>query len=161
MRLRKNRKGIAGVYEDIIALILVVLSLTIFFYTVGNVYNTYYESARNSRLTEQTSQLLGTVRSYDKLLGTGTYTGEPVEGRYSLIKLKTMTNDVVKSDIRPSSNCQYSVTIVDKEDQTNSWIYGYEVPKNVVIRSMSTAVVIMINDLEYHVGVLRVQMWYA
>jgi hypothetical protein len=156
-----------GFYEDMIALIVVIVSLTMFFGSVGSVYATYYASVNNNRLSDEASQLLQAVRSYDALLVNGMYTAEPVEGTYSSLNLEAMTPEKFTNDIHTRFNTKYNVIIEDLEPKDpngaqKSWgPFGEKKPTNVRMRSLSAAVAIQIELGIRHVGRLEISVWYA
>ena len=82
MRLGEDRRGVAGFFEDLPTFLVILVSLFMFLASIGYAFASYNEGIMNNGLYDEAFQLSRSILSYDKLLTNGTYTAEPVEGRY-------------------------------------------------------------------------------
>jgi len=107
--LRWDRRGVAGFFEDIPALIVIVTGVGIFLSSMINAFTNYQNKQYEDEPEEETQILLESVISYSKLKRSGYK-----DGTFDLGKLRKMTSENLTRDIH--SDFEYEVKVEDVSD---------------------------------------------
>ena len=160
MRLRKSNKGIAGFFEELPAILIILVGIGIFLFSIISVFLMYTNARKIEQKFDEIYDLSRTIRAYHKILFNGTFTTTPVATIIDKEKIALLNNNEVLTDIKVSGNRQFHFWVTDKEDPTNAWDFGHKVPGDEIAKLfVETTVVIKINNDVYHVGLLRVALW--
>lgn len=160
--LPKDKNGVGGFFEDIPSMMVITISITVFMISAIYSYGIYMNSIEEADFSNDAYEIMQHIRSYDKLLINGTYTGEPTEGRFDYYKLNEMTTKQLQTDF--SRQYKYNIIVVDleptKEQTKSSWKFGEETPSGKVSKNnFETTITIKIRDNEFHLGILKVEVW--
>jgi len=160
-RLRRKGKAVAGFYEEIPAMALVVAGVTVFLLSVVHVVSLYLTTLSQENIQEECYTLSRLFRAYEKIMYNGTYSMNPVSGVFEIEKIENLTNETVLKDFH--STRKYRITIEDLENTTRKWVFGTElpVPKPEVYGVETSPVVLKEKHDVFHVGRLTVEMWPA
>lgn len=158
-KLKGRKKGVAGFYEEIPAMILIIAGVTVFLISVVHVVSLYLSTVNQENIQDECYSLSRIVRSYDKIMYNGTYSMNPVSGVFDIDKIKNITNETVMKDFH--STRKFKITIEDLENTTAKWTFGTEVPipRPSVYAVEITSVVLKDKHDVFHVGRLTVEMW--
>jgi len=157
-RLR-GKKGVAGFYEEIPAMVLVILGVTLFLLSVVHVVSLYLSTTTKETIQDECYQLSRLVRSYEKIMYNGTYSMNPVSGIFDIDKINNLTNTTVLKDLH--STHKYKIAIEDLENTSNVWYFGNDTPepRPAVIAVENAPVCIKVMHDVFHIGRLTVEMW--
>jgi hypothetical protein len=158
MRKRICDGGAAGVFEDLPALLVVLIALGIFIASIFFSTTNYIETWEHNERYEECLELLEALENYDEILVKGKTTGQPMPGLFSVWELNEMSTTEMRSDIL--SDRKYYVAITSLRNSTLSWSFGNDaVPEDMEKTTMYTIVAIEVNQNEVHTGQLRVTIW--
>ncbi|MCX8173497.1 MAG: hypothetical protein N3F63_02650 [Thermoplasmata archaeon] len=158
-KLKRRKKGVAGFYEEIPALILIIAGVTVFLISVVHVVSLYLSTVNQENIQDECYSLSRIVRSYDKIMYNGTYSMNPVSGVFDIDKIRNLTNATVLKDLH--STKKFKITIEDLENTTAKWTFGTEIPtpRPSVYAVETTSIVLKDKHDVFHVGRLTVEMW--
>ncbi|MEM3493857.1 MAG: hypothetical protein QXD15_05845, partial [Thermoplasmata archaeon] len=158
-RARRRKKGIAGFYEEIPAMILIIAGITVFLISVIHVVSLYLTTVSVENLQEECYSLSRLVRSYEKIMYNGTYSMNPVSGVFDIEKINNLTNETVLKELH--STRKYRITIEDLENTSLKWSFGTEMPSpRPSVCAVETAPVVLKDKHDvFHIGRLTVEMW--
>lgn len=158
MMLRHREEGIAGFFEDIPVLIVVVIATGIFLFSLVHAYVLYLEQIENQRMFEDAKGLCRAVRSYEGL------TGGTEEGVFEGDKLISLTNEALQEDFNVTVlGFHYQISIIDTSNYQSGTNYTLsfktsDPPARGNRYSVTTSVLINVDET-YHVAQLVVTVW--
>jgi len=159
--MKRNKwcnRGVAGIFEDLPSLMIILIALAVFISSIFYSTVTYIKAWDKNEKYESCLNIIEGLESYEKLLITGSYTSQPIAGVYSFEKLNDMNTSVMKADIK--SRFDYHVSVVDLENSSVSWSFGDEPPSGKVEKiTMYNTIVIEIAQNEIHLVQLQVTVW--
>jgi hypothetical protein len=156
--VRQREEGIAGFFEDIPVLIVVVIATGIFLFSLVHAYVQYLEQIENQRMHEDAKGLCEAVRSYEGL------TADSEEGVFEGDKLFSLTNEALQEDFNVTVlGYHYQISIIDTSDYQSSINYTMsfktsDPPAGGDRYSVTTSVLINVDDT-YHAAQLIVTIW--
>lgn len=151
-------EGVAGFFEDIPVLIVVLIATGIFLYSLVHAYVVYLDNVEYQRMTGEVEDLRDAIRSYEGLI-VGFQ-----EGVFSGDKLDSLNLVDLKEDFDPRVlGYDYRVSVIDTSSYHNSLEYtksfaSSELPSSGDMYSVTTSILIMV-DASYHAGQLVVTIW--
>ena len=162
--VRKNRKGVAGFFEDIPSLIVVIIGVAVFLLTILTTYSTYMANQKIRTLEQDGREFVDALRVYDKLAYVGPEGMQ--EGVFDREKVISLTADTLESKFNSSTlGYGYQVSLVDKSDYQNSekaynrlWKTG-EVPGTSSKVTITSSVIIWVDCSERHPAQMIVTIW--
>ncbi|UCG70894.1 MAG: hypothetical protein JSV09_07830 [Thermoplasmata archaeon] len=158
MMLRLREEGIAGFFEDIPVLIVVIIAAGIFLFSLVHAYVLYLEQIDNQRMYEDAKELLKAIRSY------GDLTVDSEEGVFEGDKLVSLTNEALQEDFNVSVlGFHYQISIIDTSDYQCSTNYTLSFktsnpPARGNRYSVMTSVLINVDET-YHAAQLIITIW--
>jgi hypothetical protein len=163
-QIRKNTKGVAGFFEDIPSLIVVVIGVAVFLVTILASYSAYMANQKIRTLEQDCRELVDALRVYDKLAYVGPEGMQ--EGVFDKEKVISLSTDTLKSKFDTASlGYGYRVSLVDKSDYQNSekaynklWKTG-DVPGSGSTITITSSVIIWVDCSERHPAQLIVTIW--
>lgn len=108
MRMKFNNHGVAGFFEDIPALIVVIIGI-VFFVSCITASFIFYTQQQYDREDEKGEQLLEALLSYNGLKASG-----KKDGTFDLVKLRGMEPEILGRDIH--TTLDYQLEIIDVSD---------------------------------------------
>jgi hypothetical protein len=153
-----GKEGIAGPFEDIPVLLVVIIATAIFLFSLVHAYVNYIDNIEKQRMRENTQSLCNSLRSYEVLLdgsSDGVYDGE---------KLQTFSNEKLNVDYNESRlGFHFRMSIVDTSDYPNANYYTMSFgdlnpPVEGDKYTVTTSILIRV-DSEYHAAQLIVTVW--
>lgn len=155
MKLQKDRRGVAGFFEDIPILIVVTIGIGIFMLSAINAYTSYVSGQRNIKLADDCWQFSETVRSYEGLL----YEPKLQSGLFDCYRVQTLNITTLARDLHP--DFKYQIQIVDVSDYPAKYNLTLESSKPPVSGkyTIKSAVNIVVSDSEIHPAQLIVTIW--
>lgn len=153
-----REEGIAGFFEDIPVLLVVIIATGIFLFSLVHAYVLYLDQFEYQRMHENALGLSRSVRSYDGLI----YGSE--EGVFLGDKLTSLTFEALQEDFNVTRlGYNYQVSIIDTSDYQNSVNYtkSFKTANPPVTGnrySVTTSVLIKV-DKTYHAAQLIVTIW--
>ena len=91
MRLKEDTKSVAGFFEDIPTLIVIILGIAIFLISISRAFIIYNESQTSSEPKDEGWEFLQIVRSYDGLVKDGSS-----EGVFDAQKVEAITIEKIQ-----------------------------------------------------------------
>lgn len=153
--MRKDRRAIAGPFEDIPALLLITVGAVILIVSISNALYTY-EQAQHESPEDMLDDLIYAIRSYDKLIESGRGPGV-----FSSVKLGSMDAKAIAQDL--GVGYDFRVEVRESSSYGNAQRYSAEtgpVPDvgdaRIVFRSMPAGISY---NSEVHAAVLTVAIW--
>ena len=153
--MRRDRRAIAGPFEDIPALLLITVGVVILIVSVSNAMYTYEESVEKSP-EDMLDDIIYAIRSYDKLTEGG-----KGPGIFSTVKLGAMDADAIAQDL--GIKYDFKVEVRESSSYGNTQTYSAEtgpVPDvgdaKIVFRSVPAG---LSYNSEVHAAVLTVAIW--
>lgn len=155
-RLKNNQKGVAGFFEDLPTLIVVLLATALFISSLLNTVITFSEYKENEYMRDSLNRFVEEIRGWDHLVleEEGQFIGDRVTGldRY---KLEKAFNTSVRGH-------QYRVVFDDRSSypqQFNNIVETQEPPRYANIYTKSTTVTIVDEIGNEHLSVMIVSIW--
>ena len=153
-----GEEAVAGPFEDIPVLIVVMIATTIFLFSMVHAYVNYLDNIENQRMRENAYSLSNSIRSYEKL------TDDSKEGVYLGENVLSLTTEVLNEDFEEAKlGYHFRISIMDTSSYPNSNYYSTSFgksnpPASGDIYSVTTSVLIKVNE-EYHTAQLMVTIW--
>jgi hypothetical protein len=153
-----SNHGVAGFFEDIPALIVVIIGFGIFLLSMVNAFVAYQSQQNSFRMHQESVEFSQAIRGYDRL------TYNSMEGVFLGDNILNLSDIKIKNDFHPNSlNFNYLVIIKDVSDYPDSHKYirnfdTSDVPQRTSIYTVSSSVVIVVGD-NYHAAQLIVMIW--
>jgi hypothetical protein len=153
-----GEEGIAGPFEDIPVLLVVIIATAIFLFSLVHAYVNYIENIENQRMRENAQSLCNSLRSYEVILdgsSDGVYDGE---------KMQTFSDEKLNVDYNESKlGFHFRMSIVDTSDYPNANYYtrsfgDLNPPVEGDKYTVTTSILIRV-DSEYHAAQLIVTVW--
>jgi hypothetical protein len=158
MKKRFCDKGAAGVFEDLPALLVVLIALGIFIASIFFSTTNYIKTWEHNERYEECLELLEALENYDDILVLGKTTGQPIAGLFSVQRLNEISTSGIQSDIL--SEYEYHIAIKSYRNISLVWSFGNEPKTEDIERTMMfTTIAIEVNQNEIHTGQLRVTIW--
>jgi hypothetical protein len=157
MVIRDNR-GTSDIFEEIPAILVVIVALFIFLMTIAEGFISYSERKEEDRLAQQLDSFCNSVLSFEPLI----FDSEP--GRFDSSKLDEMGRDKLQDFFSPETlGFHYNITIVDVglyEDKHN-WVAGEELGESERSRTISVPVIISNGYGQHHPALMGITIWEA
>ena len=161
--LRKRNDGSTGFFEDLPAMVIVIITVVMFFSLTFNVLQTSFEDRKAISISEKAMDFTVQLRGYQNL------THENIEGLYDAHKVRDLGVENITRDIWPtygSEGFEFSIQIIDVSSYhfncsrtlaTQEWnnTRGLLIGKAVV----STGIAIWVSDEEIHGARMVVTIW--
>ncbi len=154
----EGEEAIAGFFEDIPVLIVVVIATGIFLYSLVNGYVMYLNQLEHQRMNENAQELCGSIRNYDGL------TDGKRDGVFLGDKLLILDMVTLEEDYDPDRlGYGYQISIIDTSNYPNSANFTKSFatstpPISGSKYSITTSVLISIDD-NNHAAQLIVTIW--
>jgi hypothetical protein len=154
----RGEEAVAGPFEDIPVLIIVMIATGIFLFSLVNAYATYLDQYDHQRMHENAHTLSQSLRSYDQLI----YGSQ--EGVFSGDKVISLSSDILALDYdQRSLGYNYQVSIIDKSDYSDNLDFtrtfgNSDPPLSGDKYSVTDSILIKV-DNEYHAAQLVVTIW--
>lgn len=154
---RKN-DGVAGFFEDIPTLIVVIIGFGIFLLTVVNAFVAYQAQQDSFRMHQEVVEFTQAMRVYDK------FTYNSLEGVYLGDKLIDIQYDTIETDFNPRAlGYDYRIIINDVSDYPNRNLYKRSFqtdspPPEASKYTVTSSIVIRVGEYN-HAGELIVTIW--
>ena len=156
--LRRRASGTAGFFEDIPALIIVILTFVLFIGLAASIFQSTLETREYDTFAQEVNNFIEKVRGYEGLTHSG------IVGLFDAHKVRNITASYIKRDLRPDYD--FSITILDVSGypfncsmnlSSEEWNpdRGLEVGKSVAC----TSVAIWVSDEEIHAAKMVVAIW--
>lgn len=158
LRLFGEDEGVSGFFEDIPALIVVILGFGIFLASIANAFVTYQAQQDSFRMHEKSLEFTRAIRGYDKL------TYNYMEGIFEGKKLLGISNETIEEDFNPDRlGYDYRIIVNDVSDYPNSNLYVKSFQTSSLhLKSskytIASSVVIKVEE-HYHSAQLIVTIW--
>jgi hypothetical protein len=153
-----REEGIAGPFEDIPVLIVVIIATAIFLFSLVHAYVNYIENIEDNRMSENAQSLSNSLRSYEALLDgsrEGVFLGE---------KLQVFTTEKLKEDYNESRlGYHFRMSVLDTSGYPNANNYtnsfgNHNLPVEGNKYTVTTSILIRV-DSHYHTARLIVTAW--
>jgi len=155
--IRKDNKGVAGFFEDIPVLIVVVISIGMFIVSVVHVYANYAAQQDALRMYEDCREFTQAIRTYDSLM----YQSQ--EGMFDVQKMETLANETLEYDFnRTSLGFDYQILIRDVSDYPKPIVRAFgalHIPRDVSKITITSSINIRVSSEEIHAAQLIVTIW--
>lgn len=155
--IRKD-EGVAGFFEDIPALIVVIIGFGIFLLSIVSAFISYQTQQESFRMHQESVEFMEAIRIYDKI------TYDSKEGIFHGDSIQTITNETLKTDFHPDAlGYEYRIIINDVSDYPNKNIYKKSFqtsapPSSSSKYTITSSVVIKVGEY-YHAAQLIVTIW--
>jgi hypothetical protein len=154
----REEEAVAGPFEDIPVLIVVMIATSIFLFSMVHGYVNYLDNVEDQRMRDNAYSLSNSIRSYEELLDgskEGVFLGEKVLS----LTTETLNNDYKEAEL----GYRFRIAILDTSDYPNAHDYSRSYgdsnpPANGNIYSITTSILISVNE-EYHTAQLIVILW--
>ncbi len=157
MLLSKDNRGIAGFFEDIPALIVVVIAIGMFTVIMVHAYAGYVAQQNALRMYEDCREFTQSIRTYDSLI----YQSQ--EGMFDVQKMETLTNETLEYDFnRTSLGFDYQILIRDVSDYPKPIVKSFgtfHIPPNIGKITITSSINIRVSSDEIHAAQLIVTIW--
>jgi len=159
MHLFRQNEGVAGFFEDIPALIVVIIGFGIFLLSMVNAFVAYQAQQNSFRMHQENVEFSQAIRSYDKLTYNnmeGVFQGEKI--------LNTSTWGKIKNDFHPVAlGYDYRIIINDVSDYPDKFLFKKNFqtsppPSRTSKYTVTSSVVINVGEF-YHPAQLIVTIW--
>lgn len=166
MHLTINARGIAGYYEDIPALILVTIGMSLFLISAFNGYIAYVNAQERAKLTADALEFVTVLQSYDGLL----YEPQMRMGLYDAQKVQTFASNesyaLMKLNSALRVGFDFRIRIVDMSDypvKFDLYINSSAMLPSAALKlgrySIESTVNIYVASTEVHAAKLIVTIW--
>ncbi len=160
MHITRARKGVSGFFEEIPALILATIGMSIFFITAIMAYSNYMGQQESQKFIDDADAFSKAVRNYKGLVYDAD--GHPLEGRFDAFKVPNLNVTNVTKDLNVKiKGRHYIVTIQDVSDYDKHYDISIESSSREGTRRtqvISTAM-IRVSDDESHLARLTTVIW--
>jgi hypothetical protein len=156
--LKAREEGIAGFFEDIPVLIVVVIATGIFLVSLVSAYVSYLDSLEGQRMHDEAESFCKAIRSYEG------FTDGSREGVFSGDKLIMISSESMQEDFHPTAlGFHYQVAIVDTSDYPNAANFTKsletaEPPLTGNRYTVTTSILINVEE-NFHAAQLIVTIW--
>ncbi len=156
--LSRKDEGVAGFFEDIPTLIVVIIGFGIFLLSIVNAFVTYQAQQDSFRMHQESVEFSQAIRAYDKL------TYNSMEGIFLGDKILDISDKTIESDFHPDAlGYDYRIIINDVSDYPDSILYKktfqtVSPPSRASKFTVTSSVVIRVGD-NYHATQLIVTIW--
>jgi hypothetical protein len=151
-----NREGIAGFFEDLPALLVVLVAVAIFILSIAGAYAAYGDYLQQLRFHEQAVEFSESIRTYEFL----TYNQE--EGKFQADALNETTAAQMAIDFHPENvGLHWNVRVVDVSGYGGkyTWSAGETVPQGVSRIAITSPLTIRNNSDQIRGARLVVTVW--
>ncbi len=148
--------GIAGFFEDLPALLVVLVGVVVFLLSIAGAYAAYGEYLAQLRFHENAVEFSESVRTYGPL----TVNGE--EGKFSAGALNDSTAAQMAIDFHPDMvGLHWNLRVVDVSTYPGKyeWSAGEALPEGASRVAVTSPVTIRNNSDQVHAGRLIVTVW--
>ncbi len=162
MKRKIDDKGAIGFFEDIPALLIVMIGTLIFLGGVYSALQGYQRNGKVSEFEEDATQLAVTIRSCPLLL----YKDQV--GQFDATKVIGLNSENLTRDLHPKNKTYYKIILIDQSDYNikynKTWSrepkngfdnYSFELGKRVIQSSVD----IVVSEDEVHAATLLVKVW--
>jgi len=157
----EENSGIAGFYDEMIVLFVVVIALSIFFNAVLQAYDSYEQQRDVSGNYEVSSELLDNIRHADIL----THDGKA--GLFEGHKIKALNMDNFTSNFNTPTHNYFSMEIIDLGNSTVKYgtdltNFDHDGPGATITEYryvLTSPISIWINDEDIRPGQLKLEVW--
>lgn len=157
MLLDKDNRGVAGFFEDIPALIIVVIAIGMFTVSAAHVYAGYVAQQNTLRMYDDCREFTQSIRTYDGL----TYRSQ--EGMFDIQKIESLANETLEYAFnRTSLGFDYQIIIRDVSDYPKPIMKSFGafiIPLDISKITITSSVNIRISNDEIHAAQLIVTIW--
>jgi len=149
--------GIAGLFEDLPALIIVLVAIGLFTYSAASGYSNHLETKGSERLVNNLSEFKNSLRNYEKISVS--------DGTFNESLLSDLTVEELIADYDPRTmGFEYHIGIVDLSrypgSSSNDRIFSSDsIPTNKNIFSMMTPILIKAGPKELHHSIMTISIW--
>ena len=156
--LCRKDDGVAGFFEDIPTLIVVIIGFGIFLLSMVNAFVAYQAQQNTFRMHQENVEFAQAIRAYDKL----TYNDQ--EGVFLGDKVLAISNGTMEQDFNSTAlGYDYRIMINDVSDYPDSNTYKKTVqtsspPSRTSKFTVNSPVVIKVGEY-YHAAQLIVTIW--
>jgi|SRR3990172_4819391 len=152
--LRGDRRGIAGFFEEIPLLTIVIIGLSVFLASLFSAYSLYVGALEALRFRENAQDFAESLYADSRLTGDGP------GGRFIAASLTEDVRAELETDFQPINlGFHYNVTVSDVSDYPDrfTW-YAGESAAGRDVRTITKPLVIVDGDLA-HPSLLIVKVW--
>lgn len=157
-KLSRTDEGVAGFFEDLPALIVVIIGFGIFLLSIVNAFVAYQAQQDSFRMHQENKEFAQAIRSYDKL------TYNFMEGVFSGDKILDISDETLESDFNPDAlGYDYRLIINDVSNYPNGNLYKRTLqtsspPVESSKYTVTSSVTIRVGEY-YHPAQLIVTIW--
>ncbi|MEW5760257.1 MAG: hypothetical protein AB1779_05790 [Candidatus Thermoplasmatota archaeon] len=151
--MKKNNEAVGEFLIDITSLLIVIITLGVFLWSLYQSAMIYGEHAKRLNINDEAYNLCRVFRSYEKILVKDEF-GEPIEGVFNGSLVGNLTETDVTGEI--NSNYPFSISISDLEENI-TWNYGDV--KNAKEVAKVSAVICIDWGERVNIGKLIVAVW--
>jgi hypothetical protein len=148
--------GTADIFEEIPAILVVIVALFIFLMTIAEGFISYSERKEEDRLAQQLDSFCDSVLSFEPLI----FASEP--GRFDSSKLDEMGRGRLQDSFSPETlGFHYNITIVDISlyEEKFNWVAGEEISRSERSRATSVPVIISNGYGQHHPALMGITIW--
>lgn len=153
--MKIDRKGVAGFFIDIPALIVIIIGLSIFTVSIYQAHLSYSEEKREEHMINDLNNFIKVFREYD-------YISES-EGIFRIENLKTLNSTILEREYSPTKfKFNYKIEIIDDSNYNNKYYFSFqsdELPKNQDIYSLKSSIILKEDTGINHLSTLRISIW--
>lgn len=154
-KLRRDVEGIGGFFEDLPALMIVLIATSIFIVSMISTVMTYQKYTEKVYLQNNLDRFVNEMRNF------GFLTLDEIEGRFYGERVNTL-NEKNITDNFPSltRNFNFSVIIDDRSSYKIKYeTHVNEIPKDTEVFSESTSITIVDSMGNEHLGKMIISIW--
>jgi|GEM_PF-1701964 len=155
-----KRDGVAGFFEEIPALILATIGMSIFFITALMAYSNYMGQQEAIKFVDDGDAFSKAIRNYKGLVYDAD--GHPIEGRFDYFKVPNLNVTNVSKDLNVKiKNRHFIVEIKDVSDYDTHYDVRIESSSREGLRrtEVLSTVYIRVTDDESHLARLTTVIW--
>ena len=150
-----DRKGIAGFFIDIPALIVIIIGLSIFTASIYQAHLSYAEEKGEEHMIDDLDNFIKNFRNYD-------YISES-EGVYRIENLRTLNSTILEKEYSPAKlEFHYKIEIIDDSNYNSKYYFSFQsdgLPKNQDIYSLKSPIILKEDTGISHLSTLRISIW--
>ncbi len=154
--LGDDEKGIAGFFEDLPTLLIVLVATTLFLSTMLNTVMTYRDYKETQYIREDLNQFIEEIRNWNYLV-------LEERGQFAGDRVSSLDADRMKKEFNTTAlGYNYRVFIEDRSDyprQFDKTIHTEEIPDEVEIYSRSSFVTVVDERGNEHLCEMVVSIW--
>ncbi|MFW6040989.1 MAG: hypothetical protein ACOC85_04055 [Thermoplasmatota archaeon] len=155
--MKKDKKGIAGFFLDIPALLVIIIALSLFTYSIYITHTNYLEEKREQNLKKELEVMTYEFRNYD-------YIAES-DGIFKVANLQSLNISILIESFNPDVlGYHYSIEIIDNSGYNPEYSFKFQtqdIPPNRDIYSQWSSVVVRTDGERTHLCNLRISIWEA